>query len=223
MTQINDNATASPGGKHHRKASVGLSPFWVDESKNQGNTTTPVTSQDINDNEAIGSPKVSERGIVEFPMDAIAFFPLPVDDLASDERGLLFGKRTSRRASTPRSAAPVPPALVAAAAAIPVAVEDTIVTEAPLSPDGATKALVDIEGLPPGLMIGGNHEKSSTSSNSTVATGNDSFRSEFSENTAGSKFSMPRVSCFSCSFYGFEVDVILRRLLDILTCTSINK
>lgn len=188
MADENNKTTASPGGQHHRKASVGLSPFWVEESKSQDNATTPVNDQNTNDNEAIGSPKVAERGIVDFPMDAIAFFPLPVDDCASDERALLPEKRPSRRASTSRAVAPVPPVLVAAAAAVPAVVEDTIVVEAPLSPDGATKQLVDIEGLPPDLVIGGNHEKSSISSNTSVASGNDSFRSEFSENTAGSKF-----------------------------------
>ena len=216
MTDEKNNAGDSPLGRHHRKASVGLSPFWADEANNNNNnnndkdvTGTPdktITATTDYDNEAIGSPKVSERGIIDFPMDAIAFFPLPVDDCASNERALPPEKRPSRRASTTtatsRAVAPVPEELAAAVSKVPDAVEDTIGgggdnnnnqddVAPPLSPDGATKQLIDLEGgLPPELVVGVDKVVAMTSvtSDSSVAAGDQSFLSEFSENTAGSKF-----------------------------------
>ena len=144
---------------HRRRASVPLSPFWASD---QLEPKVPFMNQKSidDDNEAIASPRVHSHGIIEVPMDEIAFFPLPLDDAASDERALPPEKRPSRRASTSRPTLLKVPSVVAA-------------VEKPPHEGAAAdqQAAADM---------------ASVSSDTTVAS-SESVHSEFSENTAGSK------------------------------------
>ena len=178
----NDSAPASPTspGGHQRRASVGLSPFWAAADLFVG------ADMNINqDDEAIASPKVHERGIIDFPMEEIAFFPLPTDECASDERALLPEKRLSRRLSTSRAAAAKVPTVVAAveSEAAPVVVEAAVARGG----DAPGKSLVDIEGTMATNLVVGDKSIATISSDTSVASSSNSVRSEFSENTAGSK------------------------------------
>lgn len=76
----------SPRG-HARRASVPLSPFWID----------PDASKD--DDEAIASPRAREKGVAAVSMEDIAFFPMPLlDDECSAERAFYHpDKRLSER------------------------------------------------------------------------------------------------------------------------------
>jgi hypothetical protein len=142
------DAPVSPSGP---RASVPLSPFW------SGSHQSPIPSKndDNDDNEAIGSPRVAARGVMEVPMEVIAFFPLPQDDCDSDERALPPEKRPSRKASTSRPFSRVPS-----------------VVKAKEEEDTPPITVSDVD-------------TTSGGSDSTVAS--TSVKSEFSENTAGSK------------------------------------
>jgi len=163
-----------PDGHHKRRASVPLSPFWTAEGKvladlDAAALAVPGTGDDIeDDNEAIASPRVHSRGVIEVPMSEIAFFPLPLDDCASDERAIPPEKRLSRRASSAKKL--LPPRVPSVVAAVEGG--DGGAVEAAAAADSSTKA----------VDSGMERSGTSISSDTTVA----SVQSEFSENTAGS-------------------------------------
>jgi hypothetical protein len=162
MTDAPGTAPVSPSG---RIASVPLSPFWNEPhqsplpSKDEKNSND---NDDNNDNEAIGSPRVAARGVMEVPMELIAFFPLPLDDCDSDERALPPEKRPSRKASTSRPFCRLPSVVKASEAVV--------------------------EEMPPITQS----EADTTSLSSDASVGSTSVNSEFSENTAGSKLTLKR-------------------------------
>jgi hypothetical protein len=158
---------ASPTGGHRRRASVPLSPFWTD----------PEIEKSGSDNEMVSSPRVSQRGLVELPMAEIAFFPLPMDDAASDEKALLPEKRPSRRASTHHHKDKKGfPAEVGGAPPIPF----------PLTPRSTPAPEFVVEGKE--KVDKAEKEGGTSVSSDTTVRSSDSVQSEFSENTAGSKF-----------------------------------
>lgn len=147
----------TPPTQHVRRGSVPLSPFWASDPEDRATR---------DDDEALGSPRVHSKGIIEVPMTEIAFFPLPLDDCASDQRAMPPEERISRRVSAAREAPARVPSVVQADEG-----------------DG----LVDIQGVPKTMKE--DISNTSISSDTTVASSSDSIRSEFSENTAGSKCS----------------------------------
>lgn len=164
--------TAYVKPRHARKGSITLSPFWA---------AAPNSPDGADDDQAIASPRVSARGIIEVPMEEIAFFPLPLDDCASDQRAQAPEKRISRRISASREAQ---------LQRVPSVVQ-------------AEEELVDIDGISK-MTIKDNSTKS-VSSDTTVASSSDSIRSEFSENTAGSKFVVVVVAVIFPSSYVLSV------------------
>lgn len=81
-----ESPPSSPSRSHQRRASVGLSPFWIDLHAAK------------EDNEAVASPRARSKGRVEVEINP-AFFPLPLlaDDTSAERAFLHPDKRLSER------------------------------------------------------------------------------------------------------------------------------
>jgi len=161
-------SSSAPLNSHNRKGSIGLSPVW---SEHVGDTGKGKMTRHASD-EAIASPRVTGRGIVDVDLQEIAFFPLLPAAAAAVPRNIGRVERNEEE--------DVPPIIDIEG------VRNVLEKQATMTDDTVAAQAPDSE-----------------NSDHSVVSSSDSKYSEFSENTAGSRFAAVAFLGYCLLYYLF--------------------